>query len=216
MNNKVSEGELVLASQLRGAGIPLDEEVLEGMQAACQGLSIFQIGAVHHARIFDLDSGGWGLMVTLEICNDSQRIVWPHECRVDMPWWERHFRWLEDPARKAPREFTYSFPPPGPTDFERDAVLNHRLRRPGRLYPGECIEGFLLGVGQEPIPSNYRHRQSLEMRVWVYDERGGRFGADITFLVDRGAQLAREKKLLKRHERSGAQSRSRLRNLVGT
>jgi len=216
MNNKISEEELVLASQLRGAGIPLDGEVLEGMQSAGRGLSIFDVGTIADTCIFNLDSGQMALMSLIAICNDSPRIVWIHEYRVEVPWWEPHFRWLEDPARKVPRELTYSLPSPGPTDFERDAILNHRLRRKGRLSPGQCIQGLLLGVGQEPIPSNYRHRQALEMRVWVIDEKGNRFGADITFLVDREAQLARERKLLKRHERSWAQSRSRLRNLVGT
>ncbi len=149
-------------------------------------------------------------MVSMAINNDSPRTVWIREFRVEIPWWEPQFRWLEDPLGKVPREYTYSFPDPGPVGFERHVVLNHRLGRKGRLYPGDCPEGLLLGVGQEPIPSNYRHRQSLEMRVWVYDEKGGRFGADITFLVDREAQLARERKLLKRHERSWAQGRSRL------
>src|SRR5712692_4875446 len=216
MNNKVSEEELALVSQLRSRGIPLDGEVLEGMQSAGRGLSILQTGTIADTRIFDLDSGQMALMSLIAICNDSPRIVWMHEHRVEIPWWEPRFRWLEEPLRKVPREYTYSFSDPGPVGFERDVVLNHRLGRKGRLYPGDCLEGLLLGVGQEPIPSNYRHRQSLEMRVWVFDEKGNRFWGDITFLVAREARLARERKLLKRHERSWAQGRSRLRNLVGT
>ena len=210
MNNKVRQEELALVSQLRSRGIPLDAEVLKATEAACRGLAIYQGPNIPDTRIFDLDSGETGYMLTIATHNDSPRILWFYECRLEIPWWEPRFRWLEEPLRKVPREYTYSFSDPGPVGFERDVVLNHRLGRKGRLYPGDCLEGLLLGVGQEPIPSNYRHRQSLEMRVWVYDEKGGRFGADITFLVDREAQLARERKLLKRHERSWAQGRSRL------
>src|SRR5712692_3434080 len=210
MNNKVSQEELALVSQLRSRGIPLDEEVLEAMQAACRGLSIYQTGAVHENRIYDLVSGGMALMVSMAIYNDSLPNVWIREFRPEIPWFEPQFRWLPYPLGKVPREYTYSLPDPWPAGFEPDVVLNHRVGRRGKLCPGDCIEGLLLGVGQEPIPSNYRHRQALEMRVWVIDEKGNRFGADITFLVDREAQLARERKLLKRHERSWAQSRSRL------
>ena len=210
MNNKLSAQEILLTSQLSGAGIPLDEEALEDMQAACRGLSMFQTGTICETRIFDLDSGGMALMASLAICNDSRRNVWLQEFRVDIPWWEPHFQWLEDPARKAPREFAYSFPPLGPTGFERDIVLNHRRRRNGFLGPGDYIEGLLLGVGQEPIPSNYRNRQPLDMRVWVFDERGNRFGSDVKFLVTRrGKRLCAKKPL-----ESLARRRERL--LVGS
>ncbi len=195
MTRKLSEEELLLASQLPGAGIPLDGEVLEGMQTAGRGLSIFQTGTIADTRIFDLDSGQMALMLLIAICNDSPRIVWIHEYRVEIPWWEPHFRWLEDPARKIPREYTYSVPSLGPAGFDRDDVLNHRLRRNGRLNPDGWLEGLLLGVGQEPIPSNYLDRQPLVLRLWVFDEQGNRFGADVKLLVDRSALRAREKKL---------------------
>ncbi len=198
MTEKLSKEQLVLASQLRGAGIPLDAEVLEAMQAACRGLSIYQTGTVVENRICDLVSGGWALMISLAICNDSPRILWLHEFRLEIPWWEPQFRWLEYPLGKVPREYTYSLPDPWPAGFEPDDVLNHRVGRKGRLYSGDCIEGLLLGVGQEPMPSHYQDRQALDMRLWVFDERGNRFGADVKLLVDRSALRVREKKLAQR------------------
>ena len=209
MTNKISAAELLLASQLRGAGIPLDEELLEAMRATCRGLSICQTGAGAANIICDLFAGGMALMASVAIYNDSSRNVWICEFRPDIPWFEPRFRWLPYPLGKKPREYTYSLPDPWPAGFEPDAVLNHRVGRRGKLLPGDCMEGLLLGVGEEPIPSHYRDRQTLVMRVWVIDSRGNRFPADIKLLVDRGAQLYRERK--ERERASVARRRERLR-----
>jgi hypothetical protein len=72
----------------------------------------------------------------------------------------------------------------------------------------------LFGVGQEPIPSRYRDRQRLDMRVWVLGERGNKFGSDIKFLLDGGAQRRREKKLLEKRSSPEALARRRERLLV--
>lgn len=130
--NEVSEEELALVSQLRSRGIPLDE-VLEAMQAACRGLSIYQTGAGPENMICDLVAGGMALMVSMAINNDSPRTVWIREFRVESPRWEPQFRWLENPLGKVPCEYTYSLSDPGPVGFERDVVLNHRLGRKGRI-----------------------------------------------------------------------------------
>ncbi len=208
MNNKVSQEELVLLSQLRSRGIPLDEEVLEAMQAACRGLSIYETGVGPENTICDLIAGGMALMASVAICNDSPRNVCIREFRPDIPWFEPRFRWLPYPLGKVPRQYTYSLPDPWAAGFEPDDVLNHRVGRRGKLLPGDCIEGLLLGVGQEPMPSHYRDRQTLVMRLWVIDSRGNRFPADIKLLVDRGAQLYRERKL--RERASVARRRERL------
>ncbi len=198
MRNKLTAQELLLASQLSGAGIPLDAEVLKATEAACRGLAIYPGPNIPDSRIFDLDSGGTGYMITVAFHNDSPRILWLSEFRLEIPWWEPQFRWLPYPLGKVPREYTYSLSDPWPAGFEPDEVLNHRVGRRGRLYPGDWIEGLLLGVGQEPMPSHYQDRQALDMRLWVFDERGNRFGAEIKFLVDRSALRFREKKLAQR------------------
>ena len=196
MNSKVSQEELALLSQLRSRGIPLDEEVLGAMQAPCQGLSIYHTGDGFDT-ICDLVDGGMALMVSLAIHNDSPRTVWIRAFRGGIPWWEPRFRWLPYPLGKIPREYTYSLADPWPAGFEPDDVLNHRVGRRGRLGPNDWIEGLLLGVGQESIPSHYRDRQHLVMPVWVFDSRERKFGADVRLRVDRGALRARERRLRK-------------------
>jgi hypothetical protein len=191
MKNKISEEELKLFSQLRRGGIPLDEEVVEAMKAASRGLSMHQIGTINENTVFDLEFGMTGYLLSVAIYNDAKRIIRPREIHLEMAWPEPQFRWVEDPSRKIPKEFTYSFPPGGPEGFEREDVLNHRLGGKGRLCPGDCLDGFLLGVGQEPIPEVYRDRQIVQTRLSIFDEQGNRYESRMKLAVSRGGQLRR-------------------------
>jgi hypothetical protein len=178
--------EFALLSQLQSEGIPLDGEVLEEMRAACAGLDIVQNPIAIETRVFDLDSGGTGYMLSSAIHNESQLSIRLHAPRLKIPWWEPDFHWLVDPRCKVPREYTYSFPDPGPTGFERDAVLNHRLGHRDRgLDPDEWLEGLFLGVGREPIPEEYHDRQRIEMPLSIFDGRGNKYELNAAFLVSR-------------------------------
>jgi len=192
MTNKTSEEEILFFSQLRRGGIPLDEEVLEEMKAASRGLSIYQTGTTIENVVFDLNFAGSGYILSIAVYDDANRIIQPREFRLKMIWPEPHFRWLEDPLAKVPREFTYDFPPHGPKGFEREVLLNHRLGGKGRLCPGgDCLDGFLLGVGQEPIPDGHRDRQMLQTRLSIFDERGNRYESGVKLLVSREEQHRR-------------------------
>ena len=214
MSNKLlSKQEMLLASQMSSAGIPLDAEVLEAWEAACRGLTIYQEPNEPGTRIFDLDSGKTGYMLSIAIRNDSPRTLWLHEYRLEIPWWEPSFQWLKDPWGKIPREHTYSFPDSTLIGFERDIVLNHRLGRRGRLCPGDWIEGSLLGVGEKPMPSGYQDRDPVAIKLWVLDEKGNRFGSDFKFLALRRELSLREKKLLEWRRSPEALARRRERRL---
>jgi hypothetical protein len=77
---------------------------------------------------------------------------------------EARLRWLDDPLRRVPREYSYSFPAADLYGFEREGVLNHLLNRKIGLYPEDMIEGFLLGVGEERISDEYQDRPQLKTR----------------------------------------------------
>jgi len=178
----MTQRELVKALlELRRAGIPLDDKVVESMEAGARGLSLDQTGTEVDSSIFDLDSGGAGYILSIAICNDSDHVIRPVACRLKTPWSDLHFRWLEDPSRRVPREYSYSFPAPGPCGFEREAVLNHHLSRKIKLYSGDAIEGFLFGVGEECISEEYHDRRLLVTQFSVYDERGNRSDLDVSF-----------------------------------
>jgi hypothetical protein len=201
LKSQVMQEEVRRLFELRSLGVPLDEDLLEEMGAACRGLEIYQAGTILENAVFDLDSGGTGYMLAVAIYNGSGQILRPQGPRLELAWPESHFRWLENPFGKVPREYTYSFPPPGPAGFDRDAVLNHRLRPGSKLYPGDWLEGLLLGVGQASVPDQYLNRQGLRMRLSILDGRGNRYPSDVILRVSREGQLRRQQ--LKGSPRSG-------------
>ena len=108
-----------------------------------------------------------------------------------MQWHEPEFRWLENPLRQTPRRYEYSFSSGGPQGFDPNVVLNHRVRE--RINPDGVIEGFLLGVGQSPIPSSYRDRMRLSTRLSIFDELGECYETDIHFLVCRSKRTRNDR-----------------------
>jgi hypothetical protein len=197
MKHKLSEDELRALSDLQKGDIPLDEEVLEEIRGSSRGLSIFQAGdSLVENSVFDLDSGGSGIMFTAAIHNDSNRHIWVHEIRLEKLWHGAQFRWLDDPLRTSPRTHSYSFPSPGPQGFAREAVLNHRVGRAGRLNPEGWLEGLLLGMGQTRMPDEWRDRQTLMTRLLVYDGRGRQYSTDLKLYVSRTSLVRIRKRAL--------------------
>jgi hypothetical protein len=195
MKYKLSEDELGLLSDLRRGNIPLDEEVLEEIRGSSRGLSVFQAGgSLLDNYVFDLDSGGWGIILTAAIHNDSNQPTRINEIRLGKPWSDAQFRWLADPLRTSPRTYSYSFPSPGPQGFAREDVLNHQIGRAGRLDPEGWLEGLLLGIGQTRMPDEWRHRQTLVTRLLVYDGRGRQYSSDWKLFVDRESLVRTRKR----------------------
>ncbi len=186
---KVSPSELLRMTQILALGIPLDDVVMENLRASSLGLSICQTGTVLENTIFDLKDGGTGYLVSIAINNNSAKTMRIDQYRLEQPWPESGFHWLEDPLKKMPRESIYSFPKYGPEGLERECVLNHRVGRHSRLLPGDCIEGLLCGVGQAYIPDEYHHRQRLSMRLSVFDGRGQETDLIIDVILNREVQI---------------------------
>jgi hypothetical protein len=183
---KMSLEALALARQLRDAGIPLDGEVIEeAANRTCSRLSVFQNSNFVETNVFDLESGGTGYMLSVMVHNESDQVVQLQAFRLEIPWWENSFRWLQDPFRESPRQYTYSYPAPGPAGFERDIVLNHRLGDQGRIMPDDWMEGLLLGVGDEPIPEELSDRRRVRIPLSIFDGRGNRYHLDARFYVSR-------------------------------
>jgi hypothetical protein len=194
MNKTFNKDELGALSDLERGGVPLDREVLEDLQAASRGLSVYQTGTLLENTIFDLDSGGSGYMLSVAIYNDSERPIRLHEFRLEPPWHDPGFRWLEGASRGSPRKCSYSFAPPGPTGFENGDVLNHRVGSAGQLNPGgDPLEGLLLAMGQAPIPDEYRDRQLLQMRLSISDRRGHSCASQMNFYVSRAGRIRSNK-----------------------
>jgi hypothetical protein len=184
MAMKMTAKELLHAKELEALGIPLDGEVLEKVLDAYRGLWIGQDPISIHTELFDLASGGTGISIGLTVWNESSRIIRLKAAGLEI-WWCNQIRWLEDPFRNAPRKFFYSFPKPDTHTFERDAVLNHQIGRKHELLPGNRLDRFLLGIGEEPIPDHYREGELFEAPMSIYDGRNNAYPLDLKFRISR-------------------------------
>jgi hypothetical protein len=189
MIKKLSNDEVRRLRDLQRGGILLDEEVLEGLKRASRGLSLFQSGNAAENEVFDLDDGGWGCTLSVAIHNDADRVIRLRHYRLQVPWHEPDFRWLENPLRKSPREPWYSFPPHGPIGFEPEDVLNHRVGSKGQLNPGESFEGLLLGAGRGCLPDEFGDHQHVPSRLTVFGGRDDRCELEVTFWVHRRRRI---------------------------
>ncbi len=183
------------------------------MNAACCGLEISQSPCSPLSSVFESDSGGAAYALDISIQNVSDRILRPQGPQLEIPWHETHFHWLENPFQKVPREYTYSHPFYGPAGWDPEAVLNHRLGPRCILYPGACLEGLLLGVGEASIPDRYVDRQDVWVSLSIFDQRGNCYTSDVKLLVTRQGQLRRrqekesrcnKRELFGKHLQSGA------------
>ena len=204
--------DFALVRRLRDRGIPVDEQEFERMQSACAGLQISE-DAGPLSTVFCLSSGGAGCRLSVVISNESKRPLAPAHIGLEGPDGEMRMSLLPDPHKEYParrgnthrrvqdnsgcfvdyssaRNF-YVFPTQTPMPYPRDEVLNHRIGRNCFLYPGECWEGWLLAVGEKPIPPEYRDRDRLKIRLTLFDQRGHFRGATFHPMVQRSRQEER-------------------------
>lgn len=192
---------VALARRLRCAGCPLEFDE-NGLESTPKGLRIIQIDNPLENSIFDLNSGGAGYILCVEICNDTERPVRIEQFRLEPPWADPDFHWLEDPYRSVPRQDYYSVPSSA-LSIERTTVLNHRTGRNGKLLPLDTKEGLLLAVGSRPIPDHYVPRFKLQTTLTIVDGRGNMYPSKVWLWGERNLKRIRQ--------RAEAESRQRLR-----
>ncbi|MGB8591992.1 MAG: hypothetical protein WA755_00280 [Candidatus Acidiferrales bacterium] len=198
MCNCFSQFDLIQFSEFRNAGIPLDEEVVRDATAAGRGLSVYQVG---RSQITDLELGGTGYLLGIGIRNESNRILSPCAYRLELPWDDEQFGWLEPSSLRKQAGKIYGWQGEGP-GYPANVVLNHCVGARSRLFPGDCLEGWLLGTGQATIPGAYRDRERVKAGLTVFDGRANRYAMDVKFAVHRKA-------LVKRQHTKGSEPRLR-------
>jgi hypothetical protein len=185
MANRMSRSELFRANELQALGIWLDGGVLEKMQAAYRGLCLEQDPAALYTCVYDLGDRGTGYVISIMIRNESERAIRGMIAPLQLPWCEANFHWLKLSRGQAYREHTYDFPDPGPSGFEYETVLNHRLGVRSYLFPGDPLEGYLLGVGSAPIPAEFRNQPFLQARLSIFEGRDKSCSLEIQLQMDR-------------------------------
>ena len=203
----MQEIDFALAHRMLGAGVPLelDEGASHGMYPARPGLLIYQVGGVPENTAFDLDRGGTGYILDLEITSNISRLIVIRDFRLDLPWLDARFYFLPDPADSGSSCDAYILPGTA-IAYPRSNVINHRTSSRGRLRRGETLDGLLLAVGFEPIPDCFRHGGSVDSMLSIVDQFGRSHSSEVSFWIDRSVTLDRG-----RSKATPAQLRSRCR-----
>jgi hypothetical protein len=156
---------------------------------APRGLFICQVGAFIESSAFDLDCGSTWYILSLHVAVDLPplRILgW----RLVLPWEDPQFQWLTDPLEYASRGSGYPDPGRRGLKYPRDQVINHRKV----VQRGHCLDGWLLGLGYEPIPDSYPHGATIYANLVLVDEIGRDFSTPVQLWVDRSAKIDRPRK----------------------
>ena len=161
--------ETALFEDLHRWGTPLDEGVLRNARLASQGLKITQFGAAPENIAYVKASGMMGIMLNMCIENVSDRIVKVDAIRLQLPWSDADFHWLQKQSPKVLNQWGgYVLSACGPYGINPAIVLNHRLTPNFKFYPGDVLEGCLLGESSAPVPTEYLDRMVIPVRLLIF------------------------------------------------
>src|SRR5579862_8888622 len=183
--------QLAYARRIRSAGrvIYIPEDDGEVRYIPSNALRVYQTGAVIESTAFDLGAGT-GFTINLVVTSRVSGFAVSH-IELKLPWDHTHVQWLEDPKVIDGRSRCYRFFGNETLEFERNLVLNHRLKRTQRFSAGESVEGLLLSLGSEPIPEEHPHGKMIPAFVVIYDQFARMCQVTIQLWADRSARSIR-------------------------
>ncbi len=139
---------------------------------------------------FDLDCGGTGYMLNLEITSDVPGLFVNRYFSLDLPWQDPQFYWLPDPADSGTKWDLYVVPGTK-IEYPRNLVINHRTGARGKLRRGDILDGLLLGMGFKPIPDCFRHGTSVEGMLSLVDQFGRSHSSEVSLWINRSVTMDR-------------------------
>jgi hypothetical protein len=187
MNTMASLDSLYLARRIRAAGrqIYIEEDDRESTYVPSNGLLIYLFGEVNDSLATDF-LGGTAFIINVNITINLPRIAisgfgleleW--KCAVD---------WLDDPS-EGERPDVYRFGGRDLPEFKRGQVLNHRADVRHIHSRGSSLRGYLLGVGDNPIPDPIQHGMMIPGFFIVYDQFSRPFRSPISLCANRKRKL---------------------------
>jgi hypothetical protein len=183
--------QLVYARRIRSAGhaIHIPEDDGEVRYIPSGALRVYQTGGVIESTAFDLGAGT-GFKINLVVTSRVSGLAVSY-IELELPWEHTHVQWLEDPKVIDGPSRCYRFFGNQTLEFERNLVLNHRLKRTQRFSAGESAEGFLLGLGSEPIPEESPHGKMIPAFLVIYDQFARMCRVPVELWADRTARNTR-------------------------
>jgi hypothetical protein len=145
------------------------------------GLLISQDGGTE-SRAFDF-CGAAGYIVSVTITIKLSRFA-ISGFDLSLPW-RSYVWWLADPRDRVAHTPVYRFDRNYIPEFNRDEVLNH-LSDVRRLRSrGESLQGYLLGIGNDPIPEQFEQGAIIPAFLIVYDQYGEGHRSPLSLWTDR-------------------------------
>jgi hypothetical protein len=163
---------LAVARRIRAAGRPIyiAEDDAAAPSIPCDALHVRQTGGVMESRAINCSNCTAFIIYLLITAKQPAFAI--SAFGLEVPWKTDHFHWLADPLELDGPSPCYRFHLPGVPDFERRDVINHYADPTRVLASGRSLRGFLLAVGSDPMPEQFRHGMMIPAFVIVYDQFG--------------------------------------------
>jgi hypothetical protein len=174
MLNKLTLEEHNLLQELHSGGIPINVRPLKPESLISPAITLRQTGTrFDNAVHLPLGYGECCCELNVAISNQTNRNIRLEAFRLEIAWvW--NFRWLEKPRGNVSRQFVYSHAAYGSGGGctllrKPELVLNHRFARGLKIFPGETVEGTLIGAAEAGIPEDC---PNVSAELVVFDARG--------------------------------------------
>ncbi len=105
--------------------------------------------------------------------------------------WQSYVWWLADPRDRAARPPVYRFDRDYILEYNRDQVLNQVADVRRLRSQGESLQGYLLGIGNDPIPEQFNQGAIIPAFLIVYDQYGDGHRSPLSLWTDRTGRYFR-------------------------
>jgi hypothetical protein len=173
---------------ITGIPIHIGEDDQDAGQDPPKGLLVYQEGALMESRAFDF-CGATGYIIRAVITVNLPKFAIAG-FGLELPWLS-YVRWMEDPIEIGGRSAVYRFGGRDFPEFERSEVLNHYADVRRMWSRGESLKGHLLGIGNEPVPEEYRHGAIIPAFLIIYDQFSRPYRSSTSLWTDRTTTAVR-------------------------
>jgi hypothetical protein len=177
--------------ELAKSGSPVDMAVV-AEESAGERLEIEQFGNPEDNRIFELEDGRTGYMLTVCVTNQTSKSMYIDDVELRLPWEERLFEWLlphtanfkDRKKNKTSSYEQYKFPGKNGLELPAEDVINHVLTQGTRLLARRPARGWLLATGG-PMPNDLLQGAQINSTLVITTSDHVKHGNQILLWIER-------------------------------
>ena len=158
------------------------------MKKLSSGLHVYQTGMRSETRAFNFYGNAayvLNLIITINL---------PHfaisSFGLELPW-KSYVWWLDEPDDADGRVTMYRFDPSYLLEFEKSQVLNHFADVRRTWSRGKSLAGYVLGIGDRPIPDQFQQDATIPAFLIIYDQLWQDYRSPVSLRTDRHLQPTR-------------------------